>query len=153
VQVGRVFGQEEQLGADGTDGAAQGFAAVTAEVVHDHDVAAAQCRQQHLLDVEAEALTVDWTIDQPGSLEAGGGQCGAKREGLPPSMRHLSLQVPRPACSNWPSSLATSPKPAKSWAIRAIAFTASRSSTRKAANSPSRTSPAGSPCSRTAPPP
>ena len=42
VQVGRVFRQEEQLGAGCADGLANGFALVAAEIVHDDDVAGPQ---------------------------------------------------------------------------------------------------------------
>ena len=39
VQVGRVFRQEEELGAGRADELAHGFALVAAEIVHDDDVA------------------------------------------------------------------------------------------------------------------
>ena len=39
VQIGRVFRQEEQLGAGRADGAADRLALVAAEIVHDHHIA------------------------------------------------------------------------------------------------------------------
>ena len=39
VQIGRVFRQEEELGAGGADGVAHRLALVAAEIVHDDDVA------------------------------------------------------------------------------------------------------------------
>src|SRR5579863_665830 len=51
VEVGRVFGKEEQLGPGGADGAADRFALVAAEVVHDHQVARLQGGGERLLDI------------------------------------------------------------------------------------------------------
>ena len=48
IEVGRVFGQEEQLGAGPADGAAHGFALMRAEIVHDDDVARSQGRRREL---------------------------------------------------------------------------------------------------------
>jgi hypothetical protein len=39
-----VWQQEEQLGASGSDGAANASALVDAEIVHHHDVAGQECR-------------------------------------------------------------------------------------------------------------
>jgi len=36
---------------------------MTAEVVHDHDVAGAKRGDEDLLDIGPEALTVDWTVE------------------------------------------------------------------------------------------
>lgn len=33
--------------------------------VDNHNVVRTQCRQQHLLDVQPEALAIDWPVDQP----------------------------------------------------------------------------------------
>ena len=67
VQVGRVFRQEEQLGAGCTDELADGFAFVAAKIVHDDDVAGLQGGEEDLLDVSCEALAVDRTIEKPRS--------------------------------------------------------------------------------------
>jgi hypothetical protein len=42
VEIGRVFGQEEELGAGRADEGSYGFALVAAEIVHDDDVAFTQ---------------------------------------------------------------------------------------------------------------
>lgn len=50
-KVGRVFGQEQQPGSGGPDGAADRFAFAAAEVVHDDDVARGERGQEPLLDI------------------------------------------------------------------------------------------------------
>src|SRR5439155_12010713 len=50
-KAGRVGRQKEELGADGSDQAADGMALVAAEVVHDDDIAGSPGRQQHLVDI------------------------------------------------------------------------------------------------------
>jgi hypothetical protein len=62
VQVRRVFRQEE-LGAGGADELAYGFGFVTAEIVHDYDVAGMKRGDEDLFDIGPEALTVDGTVE------------------------------------------------------------------------------------------
>ena len=57
VQVGRVFWQEEELGAGGADERPHRLAFVTTEIVHDDDVTLAQRGQEDLLDLGPKALT------------------------------------------------------------------------------------------------
>src|SRR5215218_447025 len=66
VEIGRIAGQEEQLGAGGADQMADSLALMTAEIVHDHDVAAAQGRHEELLYVSAKAGAVDRAVDDAG---------------------------------------------------------------------------------------
>jgi hypothetical protein len=70
VQIGRVFGQEEELGSYGANELTYGFASMAAEIVHDHDVARTKRREKDLLHVEAEAVAVDWALDEPWRLDA-----------------------------------------------------------------------------------
>jgi len=63
VEIGRIAGQEEQLGAGGTDQAADGLALMAAEIVHDHDIAVAQGRHEELLYISAKAGAVDRAVD------------------------------------------------------------------------------------------
>src|ERR1700761_5701747 len=58
IEIGIVGRQEEQLGPDGSDGAAYGFAFVAAEIVDDDDIARPQCRHQNLLDISQETFPV-----------------------------------------------------------------------------------------------
>ena len=92
VEIGRVFRQEEQLGADRADDPADCLAAVAAEIVDDDEVVGTQCRQQHFLDVEPEAFAIDRTVDQPWRLDTIEPQRGEESHGLPSPMRHLGLQ-------------------------------------------------------------
>jgi len=48
---------------------ADGAAAMRAEIVHDDDVARLQGRDENLVDVEAEALAVDRSLEQPWHLD------------------------------------------------------------------------------------
>ena len=54
VEVGRVGGQEEELGFGGADRGAKGAALVAAEVVHDDNVARREDRDENLLDCPRE---------------------------------------------------------------------------------------------------
>ncbi len=69
VEVGRVGRQEEELGAGGADGAADGLAFVAAEIVHDDDVAGLERRDEELLDIGAEALAVDRPVEDAGRID------------------------------------------------------------------------------------
>lgn len=59
VQVGAVRRQEEELGADGTDGAADGLAFVAAEIVEHDNIARLKGWDEELLDIGAELLPID----------------------------------------------------------------------------------------------
>src|SRR2546430_3091019 len=63
VQVRRVFRQEEELGTGGADELAYCFGFVTAEIVHDDDVAGTKRGDKDLLDIGPEALTIDGTVE------------------------------------------------------------------------------------------
>ncbi len=65
VQIRGIFRQEEQFGADRADKLARGLAFVAAEIVHDDDIAGTKGRKKDLFEVEAEALAVDWALEQP----------------------------------------------------------------------------------------
>ncbi len=65
VQVRRVFGQEEKLGAGCSNELAHGFAPVAAEIVNDDDIARLQGGDEDLLDINSEGLAVDRTVENP----------------------------------------------------------------------------------------
>src|SRR5580765_8316873 len=69
VEVWRVFGQEEKLGTGRANELAYGFAFVTAEIVHDHDVTGMKRWDEDLFDIGLEALAVDGTVEQPWSVD------------------------------------------------------------------------------------
>ena len=91
VQIGRVFRQVEEPGAGCPNDAAHGIGLVRTEIVHDHDVALSQGRNQDLLDVEKEGFAVDRPVDQPGRRNAIVAQSGEKGHGLPAAVRHFGL--------------------------------------------------------------
>jgi hypothetical protein len=57
------------------------------QIVHDHDVAGAEFRHQHLLDIGLKGITVDWTIEHHRCGEAGEAKAGDKGCGLPMPLR------------------------------------------------------------------
>jgi len=69
VEVGRVWGQEEELGAGRADGTADRLSLVAAEIIHDDDIAGLERRDEQLFNIGKEALTIDRPIDDAGSVE------------------------------------------------------------------------------------
>jgi len=100
VQVGRVFRQEEELGAGGAYGSANGLSLMAGEIVHDDDVAWPQGRDEKLLDVELELLAVDRAVEEPGGVDAIMTERGEEGHGLPATIGDLG---PEPAASRCPS--------------------------------------------------
>ena len=101
IQVGRVFRQEEQLRADGADQPAHAGALMTAEIVHDDDVAGMQSGAKDLLDIGGEGLAVDRAIEKPRRLDPIVPQCGEEGRGLPVSVRDLGYE---PGATQAPSA-------------------------------------------------
>jgi hypothetical protein len=93
IEVGRVAGQEEQLGAGGADQAAHGLALVAAEIIHDDNIARAQGGDQELLDIGAKAGAVDWPVDDAGRGDAVVAQRRQKGQRAPAALRHLGDQA------------------------------------------------------------
>ena len=92
VQVGRVFGQEDELGAGRSDEPAYGFAFVAAQVVHDDDVAGTKCRDENLLDVGLKSLAVDRPVQKPRSVDPVVAQGSQEGGGLPMTVRDFGLE-------------------------------------------------------------
>jgi hypothetical protein len=69
VQVWRVWRQEQQSGADAPNGTTHGGSLVAGEIVHDHDIARRECRDEALFDLIKEAVSVDWLIDDTGCVD------------------------------------------------------------------------------------
>src|SRR5215211_3334372 len=93
VEIGRIAGQEEQLGAGGADQTADGLALMAAEIVHDHAVAAAQSRHQELFHIGAKAGAVDRAVDDAGRGNAIAAQRRQKGQRAPASLRHLGNEA------------------------------------------------------------
>src|ERR1700733_7107397 len=70
VEVGGVFGQEDEAGSDSSDGLPHLLPLVGAEIVEDHSVARLEGRDEELLDIGAEAFAVDRAVEQAGRIDA-----------------------------------------------------------------------------------
>ena len=98
VEVGAVFGEEEELGAGGTNGAAHGLSFVATEIVEDDDVALLEGRYQDLLHVGPKALAVDRPVDDAGRVDAIAAQRGEEGYGSPTSLRHFAQELLAARC-------------------------------------------------------
>jgi hypothetical protein len=70
VEIGAVGWEKAKLGAGGFDRDFDGGALVSAEVVHDHDVAGAQRPDQFLFDGGRELVSIDRSIEDAGRGQA-----------------------------------------------------------------------------------
>ncbi len=73
---------------------------MTAEIVHDDDVAGLKLRNENLLDIGAEAFAVDWAVEQARCGEAVAAQGADKSQGAPVAMWR---EAPHPRAF-WPPS-------------------------------------------------
>jgi len=89
IEVGRVFGQEDEARADLPDRPPHGLPFMRAEVIEDHDVARLEGGNKELLDVGVEAFAVDGPVEQAGRVDAVVAQRGEESGGLPAAMRNL----------------------------------------------------------------
>ena len=89
IEVGRIFGQKEQLGVGGTDGLAYRLALVAAQIVHDDNVAGVERGDQDVLDISSETLAVDRAVEEPWGVDAVMAKGGQERHGFPVALRHL----------------------------------------------------------------
>ena len=101
VEVGRVFRQEEQLGAGCTDEPTNGFALVAAEIVHDDDVVGAKRRDEDFLDIGLKALAVDRPVKKPRGIDPVMAQRSQKCRRLPVTVRNFGFE---PDAERRPSS-------------------------------------------------
>jgi len=92
VQIGRVFWQEEQFGADRTDELANCFAPVAAEVIQDDDIAGSKDGQQNLLDIGAKAHAIDRPLDEPWRIDPVMAQGRQEGHGLPAAVGNLGVK-------------------------------------------------------------
>jgi len=92
VQVRRVFGQEQQLGACRSDRSANGFSFVAAEIVHHHEITGFKRGHEHLFDIDREAVAVDRAIKDPGGVDAVMAQRPDKGHGLPVAVGNLGFE-------------------------------------------------------------
>jgi hypothetical protein len=69
VQVGRIFWQEEELGAGRTDQRSHDFSFVAAEIIYDDDIAGAECGNENVLDIISETFAIDGAVNKPRSFD------------------------------------------------------------------------------------
>ena len=89
VQVGGVFGQEEELGAGRANGLAHRSSLMTSEIVQNDNVARSQGWDENLVDIEPERLAVDGTGEQPWRIDAVVPESGEEGHRLPSAVRNL----------------------------------------------------------------
>ena len=70
IEIGAVWGQEEQVCAGIADGLARGLAFVAAEIVEDDDIAWRKGGDKELLNVGAEPFAVDRAVEDTGRINA-----------------------------------------------------------------------------------
>src|ERR1700722_20228677 len=86
---GGVFGEEDEAGADSSDGLPHPLPLVGAEIAEYHSVARLEGRDEELLDIGAEAFAVDRAVEQAGRIDAVIAESGKERRGLPLALRDL----------------------------------------------------------------
>ena len=100
IEVGRVFRQEDEAGADIADRSSHSLSLVGAEIVEDHDVARLKGGREELFDIGVEALAIDRPVEQAGRFDAVIAQRSEESRGLPAAMRNFvdeALSLWRPA--------------------------------------------------------
>ena len=100
IQVGRVFGQEEQFSARRSDRPPNGLSFVAAQIIHHDDVSRQQRGRQHGLDIGFEALAVDRAVKNPRRFDAIKPKGGHEGHGFPMAMRNFG---DKPLSSRRPS--------------------------------------------------
>lgn len=79
IEVGAIGWQEQQFRAHAADGGSDCQSFVTAEIIHDDDVAFLERRNKDGLDIDAEGLAVDGAVEHPRRRDAviseGGDEC------------------------------------------------------------------------------
>lgn len=91
IEIGRVFGQEEEPRIGFANCTPNGLAFVGAEIVHHNNVARLEGGRENLLDIEEESLAVDRPVDEPRRFDAIMTQRSQEGHGLPVAIRHFGL--------------------------------------------------------------
>ena len=81
------------MGSGGADGLTDRLAFVAAEIVEHDDISGPERRHEKLLDIAAEALTVDRSVEDAGRLDPVGAQGRQKGQGAPTAMGRLADQA------------------------------------------------------------
>jgi len=100
IEIWAVWRQEQQPGAGTTDRVADGGPFVTAQIVHDDDIAGRERRHEELLDILGEALAVDRLVEHARSVDPVAAERREEGHGAPMAIRDLGMKPlanPRPA--------------------------------------------------------
>lgn len=89
IEIRTVFRQKPELRADRFDRLANRWTAVTRQVIHDHEIAGMERRDEHLLDVRAEAGAIDRPVKHRGRRQAGDAERAEKRRRVPAPVRRV----------------------------------------------------------------
>jgi hypothetical protein len=93
IEIWTIGRQEEEVCAGLSDGVTNSFSFVAAKIVEDHDVTATERRDEDLLHIEGEELTIDWSIDDPGGIDAIDPKRSDEGEGFPMTVGDASLEA------------------------------------------------------------
>ena len=94
VQVRGIGWQIAQFGAGGLDREANVLAFVSAEIVHDDDVALFEGRNKDLADISLEPLASHRAVEHHGRGQAAGSEPGCECGDFPMAMRSRPLKAP-----------------------------------------------------------
>lgn len=89
IEVGRVFGQELEIGVARGNCFGDGCASVTAEMIEHHDLAWPERGSEALFGVGCEDLSVHRTVDDHGREHLVSSDGGDQGRGLPAAVRDL----------------------------------------------------------------
>src|SRR5947209_8500216 len=89
LRSGEYLGRKKSL-ALAERMAANGLAVVAAEIVHGHEVAGSDRREQHLLDIGLIAVAVDRPVEGPRRVNAVVAQSGDEGHGVPAAVGNFS---------------------------------------------------------------
>lgn len=92
VQVRRVGREEQQPGSNAADGLTDSRAFVTAQIVHDDDVAGREGRDKELLDIVDEALPVDRLVEDAWGVDPVAPESREERHRAPVAIRHFGVK-------------------------------------------------------------
>lgn len=93
VEIGTVWRQEEEFGADTAYGLANGFSLVAAEIIHNHNVASLQAGQKEFPDIGEELDAVDRSVKDTRRINPVAAQGRKERLGSPVTVRRLADQA------------------------------------------------------------
>lgn len=98
IEVGAIWRQEQELGASAADCLADSGPFVTAEIVHDDDVAGRERRHEELLDIIGEALAVDRLVEHARRVDPVAAERREEGHRTPMAVRHFGMEPLTDGC-------------------------------------------------------